>query len=93
MPNERPVVVHASNAIFFGYLVEASNDGKKVKLRSARNAYYWKCDKGMLELSQTGPQLGSKIGERADIELTDVVMTQDCKPAAVEAWEARGWGN
>lgn len=89
---ERAVVVHANNAIFFGYLIEASKDNKTVKLHNARNAYYWKCERGMLQLSLTGPQLGSKIGDRADIELTGVVMMQDCKPEAVEAWEARGWG-
>lgn len=90
MSENKPVVVHANNAIFFGYLI--SKDGNKVKLRDARNAYYWKCSKGMLELSNTGPQKGSKIGDRADIELENVVLTQDCKPAAVEAWEKLGWG-
>lgn len=89
---EQAVIVHANNAIFFGYLIEVSADGKKIKLRDARNAYYWKCERGMLQLSQTGPQPGSKIGDRADIELTDIVMLQNCKPEAVEAWEARGWG-
>lgn len=90
MSNGKAVVVHANNAIFFGYL--ASHEGREVKLRNARNAYYWKCDKGMLELSNTGPQKGSKIGDRADITLTDVVMIQECKPAAVEAWEKLAWG-
>lgn len=91
MNKERPVVVHANNAIFFGYLI--SHEGKEVKLHSARNAYYWKCERGMLELANSGPKLGSKIGDRADITLTDVVMIQECKSEAIDAWESLKWGN
>ncbi len=93
MIKEKPVVVHANNAIFFGYLV--SEAGAQVKLRSARNAYYWKCSEGILELSSKGPQLGSKIGARSGgiITIENKVLMQECSKEATEAWEERGWGN
>lgn len=92
MSKEIPVVVHANNAIFFGYLVE--ENGAQVKLRSARNAFYYKCSEGMLELSNSGPQIGSKIGKRSGgvITIENKVLMQECTQEAVKAWEERGWG-
>ena len=82
------VVCTAKNGVFFGYTTEV---GPTIKLRSARNAYYWKCDGGVLELGSKGPQTGSKIGERADITLAEVTCVISCTPAAVAAWEAGIW--
>jgi hypothetical protein len=86
----RPVVVTtAHNGIFFGYAVDTSGD--RIKLSKARNAYYYKATKGFMELAESGPKEGSRIGARADIELRNVTSVSECSPAAVDAWESREW--
>ncbi len=86
----RPVVVTtAHRGVFFGYASETS--GETIKLKRARNAYYWETKAGFLELGESGPKSGSKIGARADIELRNVTAVIECTPAAVDAWESRQW--
>lgn len=88
---ERAVVVCTNvRGIFFGYAAET--DGERIKLRAARNAYYYKAPGGgILALGARGPQKGSKIGDRADIELTGITAVIECTPEAVEAWEKAEW--
>ena len=87
---ERAVVICTNlRGIFFGYATDTSGDS--VKLRSARNAYYWKCTGGVLQLGNTGPLPGSKIGDRADLEVRGVTAIIECTPASVTAWEKATW--
>ena len=86
----RPVVVCTEvRGVFFGYATDTT--GETIKLAKARNAYYWKCSGGILELAAKGPQTGSKIGDRADIELRKISAVLECTPAAAKAWEAGTW--
>jgi len=87
----RPVVVCTDQrGVFFGYADDTT--GARIKLVRARNAYYWKCTGGILELGAKGPQKGSKVGDRADIELTGITAIIECTPESVERWEAATWG-
>lgn len=87
-----PVVVcTAHRGVFFGYLQNTVDKDRIAVLRSARNAYYWRCEGGFMELGHTGPKAGSKVGPRADITLTEVTAVIACADAAVAAWEAAKW--
>lgn len=89
---ERAVVVTTEHrGVFFGYATNTS--GKTIKLRGARNAYYWKCTGGILELGESGPKEGSRIGARADIELRNITAVIECTPAAITAWKKARWEN
>jgi hypothetical protein len=88
---ERAVVVCTDKrGVFFGYATDTSGD--RIKLRSARNAYYWAANQGgVLALGSEGPRKGSKIGDRADIEISGITAVIECSPEATKAWEAATW--
>lgn len=88
--DKRPVLVTtAHRGVFFGYLVEERDGGKTVILANARCAIKFNTTGGFLELAGSGPNSGSKIGERApEIKLYDVTSISDCTEKAVAAWEA-----
>ncbi len=87
----RPVIVCTNlRGIFFGYAEDTS--GETIKLTGARNAWYWKCDAGFMQLAETGPQKGSKVGARADMELRGISCVLEVSPKAVDAWESASWG-
>lgn len=90
-PTGQPVVVCTDQrGVFFGYADDTSGDA--IKLKRARNCYYWSATTGgVLGLGGIGPQEGSKVGERADVELRGVTAVIACTPQAVEAWEAAQW--
>ena len=95
---ERALVVCTTlRGIFFGYakdsdmIRDASGMITGIKLRSARNAFYYTGTKGFMDLGATGPGKGSKIGPRADIELAQVSCVIECDPVAVAKWEAETW--
>lgn len=79
--------------VFFGYALAADlkTGIDQIKLRSARNAFYWKASEGILELGATGPKTGSKIGARADIELRGISCVIQCTPEALREWESKKW--
>jgi len=83
------VVTTGKGGVFFGYSKDTT--GETIKLKNGRNAYYWKCSGGVLELGNKGPQTGSKIGERADIELRNITAVIECSTVSVLAWEAAKW--
>ena len=89
---EQAVVVCTSEkGVFFGYTKDP--DAEQIKLRAARNAYYFKTTTGILELGETGPRAGSKIGARADISsLRNITAVISCTKEAVETWEKAKWG-
>lgn len=92
-PKGRPVLVTTQNrGVFFGYA--ETTDGDVIKLRGARNAIYWSRETGgFMGLAGKGPAAGSRVGERADIELRGITAVAECTPEAVEAWEAfETWG-
>ncbi len=84
------VVCTTKGGVFFGYAKDTTGDS--IFLKNARNAYYWKCTGGVLELGNKGPQPGSKIGERADITLNGISAVIECTEKAVSAWEMAKWG-
>ena len=88
---ERAVLVTTSHrGVFFGYATDT--DGAVIKLRAARNCFYWPTEnKGFLGLASVGPLSGSRIGPAADIEIRDITCVAVCTPAAVEAWERAPW--
>jgi len=87
-PTGKPVVVTTANrGVFFGYA--DNTDGDVIYLKRARNALYWSKETGgFLGLGGIGPQAGSKIGQRADVELRGITSVVSCTPKAVETWEA-----
>lgn len=87
------VVTTACKGVFFGYLQNSVDEKRVAILKSARNAHYWVCTNGILELGESGPKKGSRVGSRADLVLTDVTAVIACTEAAVTAWEAAKWGN
>lgn len=92
MNEEKAVVVCTElRGVFFGYTKDV--DSVRIKLRAARNAYYWKvpAGTGVHALASVGPLQGSKIGARADVQLRKVTAVFDCTPEAVQAWEAATW--
>jgi hypothetical protein len=91
-PKGRPVVVCTElRGVFFGYAEDT--DGEAIKLKSARNAIYWsKATQGVVGLAGIGPQDGSRIGARADIELRKISAILECTPEATALWEAAKWG-
>lgn len=89
-PEGRPVVITTNHkGVFFGYAT--STVGDIIALKRARNAYYWAGGGGILQLGATGPAPGSKIGDRADVELRGISGVIECTPEAVKAWEAATW--
>jgi hypothetical protein len=90
-PPERAVIVTTDKrGVFFGYATRT--DGETIKLRAARNAYYWSANAGgVLALASEGPRDGSKIGVRADIELRGITAVISCTDAAVKVWEDAKW--
>ena len=73
--------------VFAGEL--QSKDGNSVTLTEARCAIRWNTEHGFLELAETGPNEGSKIGAVAPrIELFDVTSITDVTPEAAAKWKA-----
>ncbi len=87
MNNRRPVIVTTEfRGVFFGYAKNTS--GKTIKLKNARNCLYWsKATGGFMGLASIGPQAGSAVGRRADIELRKVTAVTDMTHSAVDVWE------
>lgn len=88
---ERAVVVCTDKrGVFFGYAKGPL--ASTIKLRSARNAYYWaNAGGGVMCLACDGPAEGSKIGRRADIEISGVTCVMECTANAILAWEDAKW--
>jgi len=83
------IVCTTLRGVFFGYTDDVT--GETIKLTKSRNAYYWECKTGILELGSKGPGDKSKIGARADIELRGISAVISCTPEAIKAWEAASW--
>lgn len=96
-PNPDPalkpyVVTTKTNAVWFGFCLPGDlKNPEYLHLRGARNAYYWKCSGGIGQLSSRGPEVGSKIGDRCDVILTDPHAFHPCTLEAVAAWETVSW--
>ena len=83
------VVCTTLRGVFFGYTKDTT--GETIKLTNSRNAFYWNCKTGILELGSKGPGDESKIGDRADIELRGISCVIQCTPEAIKAWESASW--
>ena len=84
---ERPVIVTTEHrGVFFGYATDTSGD--TIKLKRARMAIYWNTKRGLFELAEVGPNSGSKISARADIEVRKITSVMEVATEAVAKWEA-----
>jgi hypothetical protein len=85
--NERPVIVTTEHrGVFFGYATDTS--GSAIQLRGARMGIKWNTTRGLLELAEVGPNSGSKISARANMEVRKITAVFECTPTAAAAWEA-----
>lgn len=85
---ERAVLVTTEfRGMFFGYATDTSGD--TINLKRARNCIYWSAAcSGFLGLASIGPQKGSRIGERGNIELRKITSVSEVTSEAVKVWEA-----
>jgi len=84
------VVCTDKRGVFFGYA--ENTEGDVIHLKGARCAIHWsKKTGGVLGLGGIGPQEGSRVGERADVELRGITAVISCTPEAVAVWEAAKW--
>ena len=84
---ERPVIVTTEHrGVFYGWAGDTT--GTVIQLRGARMAIRWNTTRGLMELAEVGPNSGSKISARADMEVRKITAVFEVTPAAVEKWEA-----
>lgn len=83
---DRPVLVTTVHrGVFFGWADDTTGD--RVTLRDARCAIRFGTTRGFLELADTGPTKGSKIGAVApQIDLRGVTSVSEVTEAAARAW-------
>lgn len=83
---ERPVIVCTEHrGVFFGYAEDTA--GTTIFLKRARMAIYFGCDRGVMQLAETGPTAKSKISARADIDVRKITAVFEVTPEAAKAWE------
>ena len=83
----RPVIVCTTyKGVFFGYAADTSKD--VIHLKDCRMAIYWGTSRGVMELAESGPNSGSKISAKADIEIRKITAVFEVSPAALAKWEA-----
>lgn len=84
---ERPVIITTEHrGVFFGYATDTRGDS--IQLKRARMAIYWNTKRGIFELAEVGPNSGSKISARADIEVRKITSVMEVTTDAVAKWEA-----
>ncbi len=85
--DDRAVIVTTEHrGVFFGYAGDTSGD--VIQLKRARMAIYWNTKRGIFELAEDGPNSGSKISARADIEVRKITSVMEVSADAVAKWEA-----
>lgn len=83
----RPVIVTTEHrGVFFGYAMDTT--GATIHLRGARMGIKWNTTRGLMELAEVGPNAGSKVSARADMEVRKVTAVFEVTPEAAKAWEA-----
>lgn len=82
------LVTTAHRGVFYGEVPEGYDlTQTPMALKNARCAIYWSTTGGFAELAQVGPNSGSKIGAKADIEaLHDITAVLSVTDQAREAW-------
>ena len=82
------LVTTAHRGVFYGEVPEGYDlTQRTMALKNARAAIHWNTVKGFAELAETGPNEGSKIGAKADIEaLHDITAVLSVTDQAREAW-------
>ena len=85
--SSRPVIVCTEyKGVFFGYAEDTTGD--VIRLKRARMGIRWNTTRGVMELAEVGPNSGSKISARADIEVRKITSVFEVTPEATAAWEA-----
>ena len=85
--DDRAVIVTTEHrGVFFGYAGDTSGD--VIQLKRARMAIYWNTKRGIFDLAEDGPNSGSKISARADIEVRKITSVMEVSADAVAKWEA-----
>lgn len=83
----RPVIICTEfKGVFYGLAADTSGD--VIHLKGARMAIRWNTTRGVMELAEVGPNSGSKISARADIEVRKISAVFEVTPGAAAAWEA-----
>lgn len=83
------LVTTQHRGVFFAQVEESADLTQKMltNLKNARMAIYFNTKKGVLELAEIGPNSGSKIGSKADIDvLHDVTGVFSVTDNAAEKW-------
>lgn len=58
-----------------------------IDLKNCRMAIYWNTKRGVMELAEVGPNSGSKIGAKADVDiLHDITGVFSVTDNAAEKW-------
>lgn len=82
------LVTTAHRGVYYGEVADDQDmNAKTMALKNARCAIYWNTKTGVAELAEKGPNDGSRIGARADIEaLHDITAVWRVTGDAHEAW-------
>ena len=74
--------------VYYGEVPDDQDmNARTMALKNARCAIYWATKDGVAELAEKGPNSGSKIGAKADIEaLHDITAVWAVTDKAMDAW-------
>lgn len=81
-----PVVVCSNNAVLFGRVENPI--ALPLRIKGARQAYYWKNQGGHCGLANSGPNAGSRVGDSADLFLHSVACVIECSAEGAKAWDS-----
>lgn len=90
-----PVLIRTYSAgVHFGYLVDRSEDGKRVKLTKSRRIWRWAGANTLSEIATAGLDIeNSRVAVPVDIELTEAIEIIQVTPQAEENLNNAVWGN
>lgn len=82
------LVTTQHRGVYYGEVPDDQDmNARTMALKNARCAIYWNTTTGVAELAEIGPNSGSKIGAKADIEaLHDITAVWSVTDKAKEAW-------
>ncbi len=82
------LVTTEHRGVYYGEVPEEQDlTARTMALKNARCAIYWNTTTGVAELAEKGPNDGSKIGAKADIEaLHDITAVWRVTDEAKEQW-------
>ena len=88
-PNMKAILVTTEyRGVYYGEVPDDQDmSARTMALKNARCAIYWHTKTGVAELAEIGPNSGSRIGAKADIEaLHDITSVWSVTDRARAAW-------